>query len=417
MELTVMSIRSDNRQPPVITQQPHPLYRWWMRHHMHIGLASMAGSAILSCVIAVILLPIAVQKPSEEEEQCNLSRTPITRPYPWSTQSPFPQRNITVGNRSSPVIFDRLCASNASWRTRANTIAGSSNDTDSLSRTNLRNPNDILIDFDGSLFIADSNNNRIAYWSVNATEGFIVVGTGAVGSWINLLKYAAAIVDLDNYRVMAFPYSTIEGAPDGVTIVGHYGAGSALNQINAAYYLCVDTIRQILYLSDSGNHRILKLNSADYTLQLVVGTGMINSDNVSLNLPLGLAVDEITGALYVADSQNHRIQKFDLKSKEGLTVAGGKGSGQGLSQLFLPSGVTIDTAGNIYIADTGNHRIIQWLVGADQGRLIAGTGISGNSDILLNHPVQLKFDRHYNLYVVDRNNSRIQRFDLSSNGC
>jgi hypothetical protein len=52
----------------------------------------------------------------------------------------------------------------------------------------------MLIDVNGNLFIADSSNNRVVYWPANAAQGLIVAGTGACGSWSNLLKVAASIV-------------------------------------------------------------------------------------------------------------------------------------------------------------------------------------------------------------------------------
>jgi sugar lactone lactonase YvrE len=180
------------------------------------------------------------------------------------------------------------------------------------------------------------------------------------------------VSDLGNYRILAFPLTTTQGSPDGVTVVGRYGAGPALNQINSVYYMSIDTVRQLFYLSDFQNNRILKLNLTDNSLQLFVGTGIAGSNNVSLNLSLGMTVDETTGSLYVADSRNHRVQKFNFNSIQGVTVAGGMNYGQSLSQLYLPSGVAIDPAGNVYVADSGNHRIVQWLVGAPQGRIIAG---------------------------------------------
>jgi DNA-binding beta-propeller fold protein YncE len=157
-----------------------------------------------------------------------------------------------------------------------------------------------------------------------------------------------------------------------MTIVGRYGAGSAINQISFVYSMAVDRTRELFYLSDSQNHRILKLNLTDNSMQLVVGTGIAASNNVSLNFPLGITVDEITGSLYVADSGNNRVQKFHLNSIEGITIAGGIIYGQNLSQLYLPSGVGIDSTGNVYVADSGNHRIVQWLVDVQQGRIIAG---------------------------------------------
>ncbi|CAF3236640.1 unnamed protein product, partial [Rotaria sp. Silwood2] len=329
-------------------------------------------------------------------------------------------------NGLSRILLNPLCAENATWKSQAITVVGSTDRVNPLSRSHLKSPNDMLIDTNGNLYIADSGNNRIVYWPVNATEGRVVAGTGVLGSWNNLFKYAAAIVawkdhlfvsDLGNYRILAFPLSTTEGSPDGITVVGRYGAGPALNQINSVYYMSVDRKRELFYLSDFENNRILKLNLTDKSLELVVGTGTSNSNHVSLNLPLGITVDETSGSLYVADSRNHRVQKFNFNSKQGITVAGGINFGQNLFQLYFPSGVAIDQRGNVYVADSANHRIVQWLVNAQQGRVIAGTGFAGISNTQLNYPVQLKFDIHHNLYVVDQNNDRIQRFDLQYNGC
>lgn len=51
----------------------------------------------------------------------------------------------------------------------------------------------MLVDWNGNVYIADSRNNRVTYWPVNAIEGRTVVGTGAAGSWTNLLKHPAAL--------------------------------------------------------------------------------------------------------------------------------------------------------------------------------------------------------------------------------
>lgn len=302
-------------------------------------------------------------------------------------------------SRSFVVPMDPLCAADAIWKNEGVTVAGSSTGASSRSRSNLANPRDVLIDRNGGLLIADCANNRVIHWSVNATEGHVVAGINAAGSWINAFKCATSIVgkwkifnkfnlihqkyilvwkdqlyvsDLGNYRILAFPLSRAEGSPDGMTIIGRYGAGSTLNQITRVYHMTIDRIRQLFYLSDYDNFRILKLNLTDYSLQLIAGTGTMGADNMALNLPLGITVDEITGAFYVADAGNHRIQKFSLNSAQGMTVAGGNGPGQTLSQLNSPSNVAIDSTGNLYIADRQNHRIIQWLVGAQQGRIIAG---------------------------------------------
>lgn len=166
-------------------------------------------------------------------------------------------------------------------------------------------------------------------------------------------------------------------------------------------------------MADSQNHRILLWNSQTNTMQLVAGESSIfGSDLMHLNNPYGIALDENTNSLYIADKSNNRIQKYDMnKKKSSITVAG-------WGQLNNPSSVQLDPSGsNMFITDSLNHRILLWLNGSENGRIIAGTGVPGNNEYQLNNPLQIRFDSSYNLYVVDTNNSRIQRFNLISNGC
>ena len=67
--------------------------------------------------------------------------------------------------------------------------------------------------------------------------------------------------------------------------------------------------------------------------------------------------------MYIADLNNHRIQKWIPGASEGTTVAGGNGSGSNANQLNKPKGVVIDASGNLYITDTYNHRIQKWTLG------------------------------------------------------
>jgi len=148
-------------------------------------------------------------------------------------------------------------------------------------------------------------------------------------------------------------------------------------------------------------------------LKVIAGkSGTFGSDSMHLYNPFGITLDETTNSLYIADSFNNRIQKYDMNERDPtITVAG-------WGKLNTPYAVQLDAScTNMFIADTLNHRILVWLNGALQGRIIAGTTNPGNSAFELNSPTQIRFDANYNLYVVDTNNSRIQRFDLIWNGC
>src|SRR5215203_1551183 len=72
-----------------------------------------------------------------------------------------------------------------------------------------------------------------------------------------------------------------------------------------------------------------------------------------LSNPQGLAIDS-SGNVYVADTWNHRIQKF-TSSGGFMSKWGGPGTGNG--QFSNPQGVAIDSSGNLYVADKNNNRI------------------------------------------------------------
>ena len=203
-------------------------------------------------------------------------------------------------------------------------------------------------------------------------------------------------------------------SPNAETLIGRYGQGLGLNQINqVARIVAPKRFPSLLYLSDSANHRILRWDFTTNTSQVVAGiSNVFGPDSVHLNNPFGLALDERTNALYIADQSNNRIQKYDMNGQYPSATVVGWG------QLNAPTGVQLDSSGlNMFIADTLNHRVLLWLNRALQGRIIAGNGFANNSMFQLNTPTQIRFDSEYNLYVADTGNSRIQRFDLISNGC
>lgn len=78
--------------------------------------------------------------------------------------------------------------------------------------------------------------------------------------------------------------------------------------------------------------------------------------------------------LYVADYQNHRIQKYVIGTLNGITVAGDTNGVGGVleSQLKNPSRILIDTNGGVRISDTNNNRVQYWINSLSNGTTIAG---------------------------------------------
>jgi len=95
------------------------------------------------------------------------------------------------------------------------------------------------------------------------------------------------------------------------------------------------------------------LVASDGSATFVTSWGSDVTSNGNLKMPQGIAVDS-SGNIFVADTRNHRIQKFTSTGTFVLTW-GTLGSAEG--QFNLPTDVGVDSLGNVYVADSGNNRI------------------------------------------------------------
>src|SRR5919112_1846680 len=92
-----------------------------------------------------------------------------------------------------------------------------------------------------------------------------------------------------------------------------------------------------------------------------------------------------------------------------VTSWGSEGVGEG--QFKLPHGVDIDSSGNVYVVDTGNFRVQKF---DSNGKFITMWGSRGSEKGQFDDMHGIDVDSSNNVYVSDSNNHRIQKFD--SNG-
>jgi streptogramin lyase len=132
--------------------------------------------------------------------------------------------------------------------------------------------------------------------------------------------------------------------------------------------------------------------------------GQAGAGDGQFNAPTGIAVDS-AGNVYVADTANHRIQKFD---DQGNFLLKWGASGSGAGQFNAPKGVAVDSADNVYVVDSGNHRIQKF--GASGG-FVTAWGSSGSGSGQFNQPFGVAVDSLDSVYVTDTGNDRVQKFD------
>ena len=204
-----------------------------------------------------------------------------------------------------------------------------------------------------------------------ASTGTTVAGDNGRGSNANQLDDNTGVVvdssnnvyvlDRDNHRLQKWA----PGASTGVTVLGGGGSGSASNKLNNPMGMDIDSSNNI-YIADKENYRIQKWTPGNSTATTVAGGNGFGSNANQLLEPMGVAIDS-SGNLYVADGGNDRVQKFasgSSSSTNATAVAGSNGVGSNANQLNNPHDVAVDSSGNLYVADRDNHRIQKFASGS-----------------------------------------------------
>ncbi|CAF4156377.1 unnamed protein product [Adineta steineri] len=281
------------------------------------------------------------------------------------------------------------------------------------------------------LYVADFGNQRVQKFLLNSPSSPATTVAFGINSPSKI--YVDDDQDGPTIYISVFIGNRVEkwlkGALEGIQLGG---------ECRSCFGITVDEENNV-YMSESDRHRVVKWSPQTNLTTVVAGqTDERGTDDKYLSKPDGLYFDRSSDTLYVADSGNSRIQKWEKNALSGIQVAGGNLTGEDAGSLDAPNGVWVDEKTKVvYIADEDNHRIVRWLPGASIGDIIAGgqgknrnftfskkkeTNLTifmrigmGNATYQFNTPTDLTFDSEGNLYVCDNWNHRIQKFLLIEN--
>lgn len=268
---------------------------------------------------------------------------------------------------------------------------GSAGDGGLAEHAQLNRPRDTDVGPDGSVYIADTFNQVIRRVG---PDGIITTFAGT-------------------------------GVPGG----GGDGGLATSAQLHWPHDVTVDQATGEVYIADSNNDRVRKVD-ADGIITTVAGNGRVGltgdgglATSARLNKPKGVAIG--AGSLYIADGLNDAIRKVDLSSGVITRVAGtgvagfsGDGGPATMAMLNLPQRLTVGPRGAVYVADSLNHRIRR-ISAAGVITTIAGTGeagFSGDEDAAvlarINGPKGIAISPAGRfVYFADSENDRVRRID------
>nr|WP_324257862.1 hypothetical protein [Cellvibrio fontiphilus] len=319
------------------------------------------------------------------------------------------------------------------------TTAGALQGTDGVSTAARFNSPAGAVIVGAYLYVADASNHKIRRIEIATGVVTTLAGSGSEGSADG--KGAAAsfnapmgiatdgthlyVADINNNKIRK-----IVIANGVVTTLAGSGSRGSTNGIGAAasFYLPagIATDGTHLYVADTYNHQIRKIEITTGTVTWLAGSGMQGSSDgigaaASFYRPYDIAID---GAyLYVADTYNHKIRKIEITTGAVTTLAGsgplaGSADGTGAAAgFFMPSGITTDGT-YLYVADTDNHKIRKIEIATAVVTTLAGRGSRGSADGIgtaasFHYPDGITTDGTH-LYVADFGNDAIRKIEIAT---
>lgn len=224
-------------------------------------------------------------------------------------------------------------------------------------------PTGVAIGSDGHVYVADTKNNRIRHIDADGVVT-TVAGTGAAGKTNGAGESATFHTPTD----LAFKDdATVVVSDAGNGLIRSIASSGQVSNYLATIFkqphgLAFDASGN-LYVSENSGHMIRKVTPAKAVSVLAGGDrGFLESvgGSAQFNAPAGLAV--IDNKVFVADALNHRIRQVALGFTASVTTyAGGKmrfADGQGTAALFnQPEGLALGKDGTLYVADSANFRL------------------------------------------------------------
>ncbi|CAF1164218.1 unnamed protein product [Adineta steineri] len=186
-----------------------------------------------------------------------------------------------------------------------------------------------------------------------------------------------------------------------VTVAGGNGWGNKLNQLNAPLGIHVDNDNYSIYIADTNNHRIVRWESGADKGEIVAGGTRPGRELYQLYHPVDVILDKEKKYIIICDKDNQRVIQWSRQNSQNPQV---------LIDGIACWGLAMDNNGDLYISDSGRHQVIRWRDGDKKGTIVAGGHGQGNRLNQLNHPAYIFVDGDHHIYVADGANNRVVKW-------
>lgn len=253
----------------------------------------------------------------------------------------------------------------------------------------------------------------------NGMHNFLVVPDGTI-----------YLADTFNNRIRKYdPKTTTVSAVAGTGTKGFAGDGGPALKAEFSQVICIafGPAAKSIYVADIGNRRVRKIDLATGMVSTFAGNGQKGEPkdgepaaSQPLQDPRAVACDD-KGNVYILERSGHRLRVVNPEGKirtvAGTGKAGKGGDGGPALQAAMngPKYLSLDKDGSVLIADTENHQIRRYVPGKEIMELVAGTGKAGKGGVG-GDPLKLEMGRPHGvivhpktgeIYIADSDNGRV----------
>jgi DNA-binding beta-propeller fold protein YncE len=255
---------------------------------------------------------------------------------------------------------------------------------------NFQDPRDVIVGRDGHIWVADS----LFIWKLDRAgqilDRYLIPGVVDI----------RAIDQGPDFQIYAVRGDSIVYLLNGDFFLTHRKArytGVAVDDENW------------IYLADSGRQMLLKFSADDPSQSDTLAT--YGTGGGTVDLPRGITTDISLNVYFVQEGGSFHVQKMRPSATGYLPDVYFGLQGDSLKQFMAPQDVAVDADGYIYVADTGNHRIQKF---SPYGGLKIAFGDSGSAGEQFIFPEGIAVDENLILYIADTGNDRVERYQLST---
>ena len=283
-------------------------------------------------------------------------------------------------------------------------------------------PEGIAVDSKGNVWAADTENRRIEEFNEKA-EFIRAAGSLGTGNGQFERPVEVAVGPANNVFVTDWDESRVQEFNEKGEYVAKFGsAGTGPGQFEHPYGIAIDPSGHV-FITDTANARVDEFSEkGEYIAQF--GSEGTGPGKFLTGIPNGIAVNA-TGDLWVTEAQSGSIYKWLVGPAFFGEAFGSQGSGAG--QMERPRGMARDSKGHLWVADTNNHRVEEfneagtfvkafgWGVSNGESKLqvcisSCQAGISGSGNGEMSYPDAVATDSNGDIWVADEANHRIEEF-------